>query len=409
MKALIEARKKIDKAIGMLLVKGHGKYKNCPSIFGYIAIQLPHHPTDDIETAAVRLLGNGKIELIYNPEFINPLSNAQVRYVVIHEMTHIINDHLTRMETRNPLLWNVATDWTVNYDIEKYFANEYITKPSEDILLPDEEALEFVDHHTVSELFYEYLKKNTEDKLQTSWSQDHQFDNEEEFSSIVGTAAKAYGRNLISSAAKLAGDECPGYLKQRLKKITHHKLNWKRFLRAFINAFIIVDYKSSWVKPNRRFQPVIKDGKIFPIYPGYLPVRTSRLGIIVDVSGSVSCEELSQFFGEIKAISDITESEVVQIDTQIRDIKPIKLNEFRHKEINIEIKGGGGTDLNPALKYFTEKRDIDGIVIFTDGYLYKEPLSTRKRELWIISESGTIKIPGFKSQDRNATIIRIEK
>ena len=62
---------------------------------------------------------NGK-ELRYNPEFTNKLSVNGVKWVVLHEMMHLVLGHHVRMGNRNHKGWNIAGDLSINYLLVDY-------------------------------------------------------------------------------------------------------------------------------------------------------------------------------------------------------------------------------------------------------------------------------------------------
>lgn len=58
--------------------------------------------------------------LRYNPSFIDTLSIAESRDLVLHEAGHIIFGHHVRMGKRDPELWNISTDLSLNDRLGQY-------------------------------------------------------------------------------------------------------------------------------------------------------------------------------------------------------------------------------------------------------------------------------------------------
>ena len=78
--------------------------------FGNMATRLRIVSADDkIPTAAV----DGR-NLYFNTQFFNAMDNKEIEFVIAHEILHMVFDHLTRREDRNPYLYNVACDYIVN-------------------------------------------------------------------------------------------------------------------------------------------------------------------------------------------------------------------------------------------------------------------------------------------------------
>jgi len=60
---------------------------------------------------------DGKI-LLYNPDFVNKLTEAEVIFVIIHELMHCANLHFARSLGREQKLWNCAADYAINLQID---------------------------------------------------------------------------------------------------------------------------------------------------------------------------------------------------------------------------------------------------------------------------------------------------
>lgn len=58
---------------------------------------------------------NGRLELYYNPDMMGKLKKLQEKRAVLeHECLHLVMDHLTRLRSRQPQMWNIATDLAIN-------------------------------------------------------------------------------------------------------------------------------------------------------------------------------------------------------------------------------------------------------------------------------------------------------
>ena len=74
-----------------------------------------------VATSAIPTMGVTEDRMYYNPAFVSSLSKAEITFVLIHEMLHIILQHTIRRGNRNAELWNIATDLYVNEMICKDF------------------------------------------------------------------------------------------------------------------------------------------------------------------------------------------------------------------------------------------------------------------------------------------------
>jgi len=79
-----------------------------------IALSLKHVITPETKTADV----NGHV-IRYNPEFIKGQSVAQFAGLIAHECWHVAFQHLSRRGNRDPIIWNCAGDYVINYMLTK--------------------------------------------------------------------------------------------------------------------------------------------------------------------------------------------------------------------------------------------------------------------------------------------------
>jgi predicted metal-dependent peptidase len=83
--------------------------------FAEISRHLRKMPTRDMPTAAVTFEPHSEeMSLFYNPDFVEPLGNWQIRGLLNHEFYHLIFGHLQFRRRTPPRLWNVATDLAIN-------------------------------------------------------------------------------------------------------------------------------------------------------------------------------------------------------------------------------------------------------------------------------------------------------
>ena len=77
--------------------------------FGSILANTEFQKDFDVGTAGT----DGKV-ILYNPKFLNDLSEKEQVFIFAHEVCHIAFDHIFRSEGKNPRLWNIATDAVIN-------------------------------------------------------------------------------------------------------------------------------------------------------------------------------------------------------------------------------------------------------------------------------------------------------
>lgn len=58
-------------------------------------------------------------KVYFNESFMNSLKPEEQTFIVVHEMCHILFNHIKRRKGKNPTLWNVATDAVINANLAK--------------------------------------------------------------------------------------------------------------------------------------------------------------------------------------------------------------------------------------------------------------------------------------------------
>ena len=99
------------KALDVLSHSRHVLLTKYPFI-GSIALRMDLVPVRDIRVRTACTDGNC---VYFDIAFLSSLSNEERIFVLAHEVWHAVLLHLTRRGTRNPTLFNIATDKEVNY------------------------------------------------------------------------------------------------------------------------------------------------------------------------------------------------------------------------------------------------------------------------------------------------------
>ena len=165
----------------------------------------------------------------------------------------------------------------------------------------------------------------------------------------------------------------PGEMKEildKLSELTPAKFNWRGYIRRFVGGSIKTYTKTSRHKPNFRF---IEN-------PGMKHKQKRHILVAIDTSGSVSTEELKDFFNEIHHISRTgTEITLVQCDSSISSIGKFNKNQ------DLIITGRGGTNFYPVTDYYDANyRKYNCLIYLTDGEA-PAPSKCRGPVLWVIS------------------------
>ena len=171
-----------------------------------------------------------------------------------------------------------------------------------------------------------------------------------------------------------------GNFAELLKASTRARIDWRNVLSGFRASILSTKRKLTRMRPNRRtgFDNM-----------GSIRRFDTRLLVAVDVSGSISSQDLSYFFGVINSAFryGFTEVDVVQFDVGVRVVHKLK-KVMR----DVAILGRGGTSFQEPIEYAHENR-YDGLVILTDGYA-PEPIlpdNMRCKIAWVCCDQDSYK------------------
>lgn len=171
----------------------------------------------------------------------------------------------------------------------------------------------------------------------------------------------------------------PGNIVEQIEASTQAKIDYRQIFHGFRASILSSKRKLSRMKPNRRtgFEQM-----------GSVREFNTRLLVAVDVSGSISEENLSHFYSVINKMFKygIDQIDCVQFDCVLGKIQ--KLQKAKH---TIEVFGRGGTSFQPIFDYIEKHPEYDGLIILTDGYAAIPKLadSVKTDILWVCESKNS--------------------
>jgi len=169
-----------------------------------------------------------------------------------------------------------------------------------------------------------------------------------------------------------------GAFAEKLKVSARARINWRNVLSGFRASILSTQRKLTRMRPNRRtgFENM-----------GSIRRFDTRLLVAVDVSGSISTEDLSYFYGVINSAFryGFTAVDVAQFDVGVRVVHTMK-KVLR----DVNILGRGGTCFQEPIDYAHEN-GYDGLVILTDGYAPEPviPEGMRCKIVWVCADRAS--------------------
>lgn len=394
------------------------RYLRDEPFYASLSRHIEKLPTEAIPTAGVCINKHtGRFELLYNPKFIESLTDDEVVLLLKHEFLHLILEHVTgRMPHPSQMrMWNHATDLAINSEIFPTEPKESVKKLMEIGLLPGKAPYEELPRGESADFYFDEIKKKVEEQQQNGGSNgqgspdpngDQQgqsandgFDSHEGWDqngenpipAEVRELAKERLRQAMTEAANEAnrsnswGSVSQSMRKEIIKRIST-KVDWKKVLRYFIKTSQRADKMSSIKKINKRFPY---------IHPGRKTNRTAKIAISIDQSGSVSDDMLTAFFAELDKLAELAEFTVIPFDDAVFEEKVYVWKKGQSRKAERVLCGG--TNFDAPTQYVNEK-SFDGHIVLTDMYAPK-PKPSKCQRMWMTS-SECARNPYFTTSER---------
>lgn len=364
--------------------------------------------TDEIPTAAAAFY-NEKPVIIINEDFFMGLNSHRERaFLLFHENMHIYAHHIGRQTDMayNPQLWNIATDFYINYVAQGYYLDEN-GKVQQEIRYKD--AFTFIEGglfdpkyigFSSDEIYRMLLEENDGDaqKALSQFAQPGEGDSGKPGAyDIVSdeqmTHAEKAKTNQVSAAAiakatkeKSIGTN-EGHIARVFETLFKPKINWRDQLVDAIKS-------SSKERPTyNRLSRRSQDSDI--CFPG---MTGERINVImgIDTSGSMSEDDINEGLAELSGIIEQYEGwklTLVSCDTNVHVIGEYD-SDFGDDFTSIDktLIGGGGTILQPIVDYAVEEyetgNDVNACIIFTDGYIPELYSSNPDIQIIVVVSSG---------------------
>lgn len=383
--------------------KGHKQPSAC--FFATLALGLEPRPSWTVQTAST----DGKM-LWYNPDYIMSLPQDAVIGLVAHECGHPMLAHHARMGGRNLERWNAAADLSLNPIIR----DSGFVLPDGGFF-PGEGKFKDLPPGLSAEEYYELLPKKGGDAngdapggTGGSGGDDGDGDGDGQpnpdpggcggvtkagdGSPAAARQAEAEWKTKVAQAAQVAKQrgQLPAGIARLVEDLLEPKVDWRDVLREFVNRVAKNDY--SMLPPNRRYMTAGL----------YLPtLRSEELGeivVAVDESGSIGDDILKRFASELQGILETFDVKltILHHDAAVNHVQEWSTSDGT---IQLEPKGGGGTDHCPVFEWVEERGMTPTcMVCLTDLYSRFPDREPDYPVLWCTVGAGNQKAPWGQQQ-----------
>lgn len=378
--------------------------------FGILLMHLNFALDADLDTAST----DGD-KIYFGVNFLNELNDKELDFILMHELMHIVLKHCFRGETFDHFLFNIACDIVVNSHIahENNDDLDVITlrKYGESMhRAPNgKEGYLYTAEEVYQMLINKAKKSGKKGKKGQTSKDDHQNNNDTGDNNLDdnlntiddhskwsknetdGVSLEEIWEKRVLDAAevmeerdKITGKgDTPLFAKRMLDELKNPTLDWRTILTNFIQEEI-VDY--SFTPPDKRYD----NGFFLPDFNDK-DITVSKILFMIDSSGSMSKEMITDAFSEVKGTIDQFNGKLEGwlgfFDAGVTEPKP-----FNDVESLKEIQpyGGGGTSFSQVFDYIAKNMMADppvSIIILTDGYDYfpKEQKAMGIPVLWVIN------------------------
>lgn len=378
----------------MRILCNHGFY-------GLLLMHMIYAVSEEVETA-----GTDGVRITFGTEFLDSLTDAELDFVMMHEILHVVLQHCIRGDVEDPEAYNIAADIVVNSNIML----ENGGKASSITLSKYGTSMHIaLDGEYTAEQVYAMLPKNLNKKGNNKSpgsavgraKKENKKGNNKSPGSADGRAKKEIAKDKhqpvwvwddYSQWGKYEEDDTlrdvwvkrfedaaeaieirdpsntrgllPAFAQRILKQLKKPQTDWRTILNDFIQEEV-VDY--SFAPPDRRFD----DSPFFlPDFNGKED-RVEDILFMIDTSGSMSDDMITAAYTEVKGAID-------QFDGKLKGwlgffdaaiIKPQPFSDENEFKI-IKPAGGGGTDFQIIFEYvFHHMSDKlpASIIILSDG------------------------------------------
>lgn len=365
---------------------------------------------DKIELNTYKTDMDKKDYVSININWFNQYNIEEQLSIIIHVILHYALQHDLRICDFNPDLFQLASDQVVN----NLLIQMGYTLPKAELRITRREFVNLT-VESVYKLLEKELKEPEKDKeLNKNFDNSANF-NSIDFNKIHGSIGSSFGKDIISNKTdeiisgtkkglrnqilfnaealdKAQGNKSVGDSYASFESLFRNidkqgELNWKAILSMYVNN--IINSGLNYTQFNRRLMNLNL----------YLPDVKSinsidNIVLALDISSSVTKEQITLFLQEISKIKRDIEPEKLTIITFNTRIK--KVYEFKKFEniSDIKMEIGGGTNIIPVFNYIKDNKiKPTFLIVFSDLIVKKYFKNPNYPVIWICIDNKSARPP----------------
>jgi predicted metal-dependent peptidase len=399
---------------------------------GALVLRLPMvDATDWCKTT-----GTDAKSFFYNREYIDALSLDQTQFMLAHDALHCALLHFSRRQHRERHRWDIACDFAIN----SLLVNDGLKSPPDALYLKEYEGMtaeeiyplidDQLDQDPLDQHLYDQDSDADDDNSQASDSglgekdiqkqqQKDKQNSEKNIKESSGTqntdknsgarsdeeqnvgegnvpppplkegekedlAVQWQQRMAGAAQTAMQAGKLGGGMARMVDHLLQPQLPWRMLLARYMTAVARDDY--SFARPSSRREAA---GAIYP------SLRSSQvnLTVIIDTSGSIVDDEMSNFVSEINAIKGQMRARVTlhACDAQMAESGPWVFEAWEEMQMPEDLQGGGGTNFCPAFEWAgREDQAPDLLAYFTDAQGSFPEIEPPYPVIWLVKGKSTV-------------------
>ena len=359
---------------------------------------------------------NGRDEW-YDPRFMEVLTDAQMRFVIIHENYHKMYRHLVtwvKLFELDAKLAGEACDYVINLMIVDDNRDGFATMPTGEYAGLIDERFREMSAAQVFNILRDEQEQEEKDKEgkggegkpgdgPPSGFDEHDWKGAQDLTEAEKHDLERDVDEAIRQGALTAGKLGSGGAID-VGELLKPQINWREALREFLSTTIVGNDYSSYRRPNRRYMNT-------GIYmPSGVSEAVGELILATDMSGSTAVGKVRPMFlsenQEICNTVQPTKVHVMYWDTKVAGHEVYKGEEVKDMTKNTKPCGGGGTQVGCVSERIKEENiNAQAVVILTDGYLDNDWGTWTCPVLWCVVDNPKCQPPMGKVVHIDSSLI----
>lgn len=331
-----------------------------------LEVAPPGFPTIGVQSDGTGL--NLRMKLLYNPEFLAKLSQAELQEILKHEVLHPALSH-TRKETSG-IRWNIAQDLAINSLLDRSVLEPLCLRIGG--CLPGVGEFKDMPEKKSAEWYHANLPDDIEQKYGGGFDEHLQLSPE----------AQEKLREIIKETTDHVSQMGQwGETSAEIRSAIQNYLkgyDWRRELENIITRTRDLEILSTRRKVNKRL----------PHAPGAIRKRVPRVLVAIDESGSVGPDLWTMLASALASLSLHATFDLLPFDYGVAADRLQSFKKGRPATFGRTLTGG--TNFDAPTAFFNEhSKNYDVLFIATDGEA-PAPRECDKKRIWIVPEGRAL-------------------